>query len=221
MQAIALVSVSFVMISTCVLILNTLPMATTNSEQQSTSINLNNSDKLKFNWNINTTGNSSWNTEGGTRKKSFGHDEIENPALNVIEEICIAWFSLEFILRLWSSPSKLRFFSSALNWIDLLAILPYFVALSLAGTLADFEHFSDIRKVLQILRVLRVLRILKLARHSTGLQSLGFTMRRSYRELGLLMMFLAIGIVMFSSLCYFAEKDQPEPRFSSIPDAFW
>ncbi|KFP98123.1 Potassium voltage-gated channel subfamily A member 3, partial [Haliaeetus albicilla] len=40
-------------------------------------------------------------------------------------------------------------------------------------------------------------------------------------ELGLLIFFLFIGVILFSSAVYFAEADDPSSGFSSIPDAFW
>jgi len=67
--------------------------------------------------------------------------------------------------------------------------------------------------VLRVIRLVRVFRIFKLSRHSRGLQILGKTIRASMRELGLLVFFLFICVVLFSSAVFFAEAGTPDSQF--------
>lgn len=93
------------------------------------------------------------------------------------------------------------------------------LAAARAGTAQSNQAMS--LAILRVIRLVRVFRIFKLSRHSKGLQILGRTLRASMRELGLLIFFLFIGVILFSSAVYYAEADSEKSNFKSIPDAFW
>ena len=127
---------------------------------------------------------------------------------------CITWFTVEFLIRFISSPNKWKFIKSFLNIIDLVAILPYFISMAI-----NTENMATL-SVLRVVRLVRVFRIFKLSRHSIGLQILGQTLKESISELGMLVFFLMLGVILFSSAIYYAEHGEND-MFTSIPDAFW
>ncbi|KAJ3600926.1 hypothetical protein NHX12_031899 [Muraenolepis orangiensis] len=139
----------------------------------------------------------------------------------ITETVCICWFSFELFMRLLCAPSKVHFFKDVMNTIDFFAIIPYFVTLGTELAKEKGEPPSVSLALIRIIRLVRVFRIFKLSRHSKGLQILGQTLKASLRELALLIFFLFIGVILFSSAVYFAEVDNPETAFTSIPEAFW
>lgn len=108
-----------------------------------------------------------------------------------------------------------------MNTIDFFAIIPYFVTLGTELAKDKGTQPSVSLALIRVIRLVRVFRIFKLSRHSKGLQILGQTLKASLRELALLIFFLFIGVILFSSAVYFAEVDRPDTAFTSIPEAFW
>ncbi|XP_016322641.1 potassium voltage-gated channel subfamily A member 10-like [Sinocyclocheilus anshuiensis] len=142
----------------------------------------------------------------------------------ILETACIIWFFFEFCVRFLVCPSKREFFNNIMNMIDIISIIPYFVTLitEIVTTTNKSNTGQNMSlAILRIIRLVRVFRIFKLSRHSKGLQILGQTLKASMRELGLLIFFLFIGVILFSSAIYFAEVDDPNTQFVSIPDGFW
>ncbi|XP_078066354.1 potassium voltage-gated channel subfamily G member 4a [Mustelus asterias] len=147
----------------------------------------------------------------------------------IIETICVAWFSLEFILRFIQARSKWQFLRGPLNIIDILAILPYYVALVVDKGPVDSDkpstsniYLEKLGLVLRILRALRILYVMRLARHSLGLQTLGLTVHRSIHEFGLLLLFLCVSVTLFAPLVFLAENEVGKGQdFSSIPASYW
>lgn len=149
---------------------------------------------------------------------SFYEDVIQNTSdpFFLIETFCIVWFTIEVSLRLLCCPDKLHFFKDFMNIIDIVAIIPYFFTIGEILTQKETPF-----GIVKVIRVVRVFRIFKLSRHSTGMQALGRTILSSIPELTLLAFFIIIGVVIFSSCAYYAEKGSKDTLFTSIPDAFW
>uniref|UniRef100_A0A4W5R1A7 Potassium voltage-gated channel, subfamily G, member 4a n=1 Tax=Hucho hucho TaxID=62062 RepID=A0A4W5R1A7_9TELE len=148
----------------------------------------------------------------------------------IVETVCVAWFSLEWILRFIQARSKLEFIRGPLNVIDAMAILPYYVSLVVDEDDPALDHekaggtsyLDKLGLVLRILRALRILYVMRLARHSLGLQTLGLTVRKSTREFGLLLLFLCVAVTLFSPLVHLAESELTGAQdFSSIPASYW
>ncbi|XP_034729686.1 potassium voltage-gated channel subfamily V member 1 [Etheostoma cragini] len=140
---------------------------------------------------------------------------------DAMEYVCVVWFTGELALRFLCVRDKCRFSRSIPNVIDLLAILPFYVTLAVESLHGGSTELENMGRVVQVLRLLRSLRMLKLGRHSTGLKSLGLTIAECYEEVGLLLLFLGVGISIFATVVFTLERDLPATTFTSVPAAWW
>lgn len=155
--------------------------------------------------------------------------EIEtDPALTYVEGVCVVWFTFEFLVRVIFSPNKIEFIKNLLNIIDFVAILPFYLEVGLSGL--SSKAAKDVLGFLRVVRFVRILRIFKLTRHFVGLRVLGHTLRASTNEFLLLIIFLALGVLIFATMIYYAERVGAQPndpsasehtQFKNIPIGFW
>lgn len=109
--------------------------------------------------------------------------------------------------------------AGAVNIIDITATLSFYVDLILQSQYSHLENTD----ILEFFSIIRIMRLFKLTRHSAGLKILIQTFKASATELILLVFFLVLGIVIFASLVYYAERIQsnPDNDFNSIPLGLW
>ena len=144
---------------------------------------------------------------------------------DTLEWLTICVFSAEYVLRVWASVEqpryqalpggslhkRLRYMCTPVAVIDLVSILPFYLAtLGLVGG-------SDLR----FLRALRLLRILKLTRYSAAFDTLGVVFRENLRSFtAALFVLIVVMLIAATGMYYFERAAQPE-AFSSIPASMW
>jgi len=131
-----------------------------------------------------------------------------------LDTACVMIFTVEYFLRLYAAPDRWKFMRSVMSVIDFVAIMPYYIGL----TMSDDNEVSG---AFVTLRVFRVFRIFKFSRHSQGLRILGYTLQSCASELGFLVFSLAMAIIIFATIMFYCEKNVEDSTFYSIPSAFW
>lgn len=135
--------------------------------------------------------------------------------LDLLDIICIAVFSFEFVLRVLVCPDYNAFVRAPMNLIDFFSILPFYARLVLQSVVgSNLEAFV-------VLRVLRIFRVFKLSRHSKRLQRFGAAIGSCFQDLMSLTFVLLVAVLLFSSFIFFIERGAVEGMFTSIPDSMW
>tara|TARA_R100001143_G_scaffold63604_1_gene73758 strand:- start:8856 stop:9662 length:807 start_codon:yes stop_codon:yes gene_type:complete len=130
-------------------------------------------------------------------------------ALEFFEIISVLIFTIEYLLRIYVADNKRAYIFSFYGLIDLIAILPFYIAVGF-----------DLRSI-RIFRLLRLARILKFSRHNHAINRLYYAFQSIKAELVVfVMMTLCVLFVAALGIYYFENPGQPE-KFQSVFHSMW
>ena len=140
---------------------------------------------------------------------------------SIIESVAVAWFSIEYILRLLSAPKLVDFAFSALGAVDFLTVMPFYVGIIFK--LSQVGSIGSTLRIIRILRLIRIARIFKLTRYNEGLKVVITALYQSGPHLRSIIVVIVLTAVLFASLIFYAESfSNPATKsFVSIPDSIW
>lgn len=129
--------------------------------------------------------------------------------LNAFEFFSVAVFTIEYLIRIYTADKKMSYVFSFYGIIDLLAILPFYLAFVI-----------DLRAA-KAFRLFRLFRLLKLVKYSKTMDKFQKAIFNAKEEF---VIFFILTIIMFYlasiGIYYFENNAQPEV-FRSIFDSMW
>jgi potassium voltage-gated channel Shaker-related subfamily A protein 1 len=138
---------------------------------------------------------------------------------------CVAFFTVELLLRIISTPSFIYFIKDIMNWIDVLAVVPYYITLIVRA--ADEENHIQtatylILRLLRIIRLARVLKFYRLFKSVKSLRVLAETFKQSIPDFLIMITILTLLGFLFGAGTYYAENETNGQAFDSILKAtYW
>lgn len=133
-------------------------------------------------------------------------------AFVIIEWAFTVLFTIEYGLRLYSAPNRMRYATSFFGIVDLLAIVPSYVGLFFTGT----QHLLIVR----ILRLLRIFRIFQMGNFVREGSIVASALRASQKKITVFLVFVSVSAILMGALMYMVEADA-NPSITDIPDGIY
>lgn len=129
-----------------------------------------------------------------------------------IEWVFTALFTMEYLLRIWIAENRRAYILSVYGVIDLLSILPTYLALLIPET-------SPLL-IIRLLRILRVFRVLRLLEYLDEANLVAGALRQSARQIFVFFSIIITLMVVFGCIMYVIEG--PNNGFTNIPiSVYW
>lgn len=131
--------------------------------------------------------------------------------LRILEWFFTIIFTIEYLLRLWTVPNRLRYATSFFGIIDLLSILPSYLTMVFAG--------AHSLMIIRSIRLLRIFRVLKLSRYVGESQNLARALKASQHKITVFLVVVLTSVFIVGALMFLVEG--PEHGFTSIPKSIY
>ena len=141
------------------------------------------------------------------------HSHVYEHSPWAINELFLnSFFLLELLLGISCAPNLRNFMKSTMTLVDIIAVVPYFIVLTVAKDQLQSVGF------LRIVRLIRITKMFKLSKHCTRLKIVGNILLSCVHEFTTLLICLCIIVILAGSLIYYLEDGGTNGSgFTTIP----
>lgn len=132
-----------------------------------------------------------------------------------IELVLHVWFLIELVTRFTFCTNKANFMFEMLTWVDVLAVVPYFLFVMIFSSTPIFFG------MFKMFKLTRVMRLTRLTRHSTSLKVVAIILKMNVVHFKLLFICLSITLFLGATVLFFAENEVNQKQFASITHCLW
>ncbi len=142
--------------------------------------------------------------------ETFPIPEAVHDALFIFEVSISCLFAVEYILRVWTAPlhepnarpdkARMHYIFSFMSVVDILAIVPVFVA-----------NLPNATGILKVFKLCKILRLLKASRYLNSVANFGHAIQRKKKQILMSVIAMVAIMLICSVLMYsFESKEQPD-----------
>ena len=133
--------------------------------------------------------------------------------LKVLEYVFTAFFTFEYLVRIYCSPKPKKYIFSFFGIVDLLATLPLYLGFFFRG--------ARYLLIIRTFRLIRVFRVFKLFNFLEEGNLLLVSLRLSSRKIFVFFFFVLILVTSIGTIMFMVEGTQPDTQFNNIPNCIY